>query len=179
MAHGHGELQLDKFEPFPKNPAISKVFREIGLADELGSGMRNTHKYTALYSGGVPSFDEGDVFTVSIPLKSIATAKAGPEDPQDDTQSIQTVMLSLSEDERTKMKPILSYLEENDFINSSIARELTSKSPTTIKRYLGRLCEVGLLKQYRVGRGSYYERLINIETSNEPIMCNLKEQKLL
>jgi len=27
------------------------VFREIGLADELGSGMRNTYKYTQLYSG--------------------------------------------------------------------------------------------------------------------------------
>ena len=62
MAHGMGELQLDKFEPFPKNPPISKVFREIGLADELGSGMRNTNKYTKLYSGGIPKFDEGNVF---------------------------------------------------------------------------------------------------------------------
>lgn len=46
-AHGHGVLQLSAFEPFAKNPPISKVFREIGLADELGSGMRNTYKYTA------------------------------------------------------------------------------------------------------------------------------------
>ena len=48
-----GALDLQKFEPFPKNPAISKVFREIGLADELGSGMRNTYKYTQLYSGKI------------------------------------------------------------------------------------------------------------------------------
>ena len=41
---------LKKFEPFPKNLTIAKVFREIGLADELGSGMRNTYKYTQLYS---------------------------------------------------------------------------------------------------------------------------------
>lgn len=51
--HGHEELELNKFESFPKNPPISKVFREIGYADELGSGMRNTNKYTKLYSGGV------------------------------------------------------------------------------------------------------------------------------
>lgn len=44
LAHGMGALDLEKFEPFPKNPSISKVFREIGLADELGSGMRNTYK---------------------------------------------------------------------------------------------------------------------------------------
>lgn len=37
LAHGMGALDLQKFEPFPKSPAISKVFREIGLADELGS----------------------------------------------------------------------------------------------------------------------------------------------
>ena len=50
LAHSIGELNLFKFEPFSKNPPISKVFREIGLADELGSGMRNTYKFTELYS---------------------------------------------------------------------------------------------------------------------------------
>ena len=57
--HGYGNLDLNTFQPFPKNPAISKVFREIGLADELGSGMRNTYKYTKMYSGGVPQFVDG------------------------------------------------------------------------------------------------------------------------
>ena len=77
-AHGHGVLQLSAFEPFAKNPPISKVFREIGLADELGSGMRNTYKYTAYYSGGEPAFTEGDVFRIVIPLSPTATAKVGP-----------------------------------------------------------------------------------------------------
>lgn len=39
LAHGHGNLNLKTFRPFAKNPPIAKVFREIGLADELGSGM--------------------------------------------------------------------------------------------------------------------------------------------
>ena len=77
LAHGMGALDLQKFEPFPKNPAISKVFREIGLADELGSGMRNTYKYTQLYSGQNPLFEEGDIFRTIIPLKKIATKKVG------------------------------------------------------------------------------------------------------
>lgn len=45
LSHGFGNLELTTFTPFPKNPAISKVFHEIGLADELDSGMRNTYKY--------------------------------------------------------------------------------------------------------------------------------------
>ena len=48
------------------------MFWEIGLADELGSGMRNTYKYTKLYSGGTPEFIEGDVFRTVIPLAPIA-----------------------------------------------------------------------------------------------------------
>ena len=76
--HGHGSLNLNTFEPFPKNPAISKVFREIGLADELGSGMRNTYKFTRLYSGGVPEFIEGEIFKTVIPLNGTATMRSGP-----------------------------------------------------------------------------------------------------
>lgn len=77
-AHGTGALNLSQFEPFSKNPPIAKVFREAALADELGSGMRNTHKYTKMYSGGTPEFIEGDVFRTIIPLPNIATQKVGP-----------------------------------------------------------------------------------------------------
>lgn len=73
LAHGHGSLNLKTFKPFAKNPPIAKVFREIGLADELGSGMRNSYKYTKMYSGGEPLFTEADVFTTVIPLSEAAT----------------------------------------------------------------------------------------------------------
>ena len=77
-AHGHGMLELSSFQPFPKNPAISKIFRETSLADELGSGMRNTYKYTKLYSGGMPEFIEGNVFKTIIPLTAVSIGKVGP-----------------------------------------------------------------------------------------------------
>ena len=48
------------------------------MADELGFGMRNTNKYTKLYSGGTPEFIEGDVFRTVIPLAPIAVEKVGP-----------------------------------------------------------------------------------------------------
>ena len=77
-AHGIGALDLKTFKPFAKNPPISKIFREIGLADELGSGMRNSYKFTRLYSGGEPEFIEGDVFEIVIPLTTGAMTKVGP-----------------------------------------------------------------------------------------------------
>lgn len=78
-AHGFGDLDIMNFEPFPKNPPISKIFREIGLADELGSGMRNSYKYTKMYSGGIPTFTEGDIFRITIPLSPASTVSAGPD----------------------------------------------------------------------------------------------------
>lgn len=77
LAHSIGELNLFKFEPFSKNPPISKVFREIGLADELGSGMRNTYKFTELYSNEKPIFEEGSIFRTIVPIRKIATKKVG------------------------------------------------------------------------------------------------------
>ena len=77
-AHGFGVLDIRTFEPFAKNPPISKIFREIGYADELGSGMRNSYKYTKLYSGEEPEFIEGDVFRIIIPLTTGAMTKVGP-----------------------------------------------------------------------------------------------------
>lgn len=86
LANGNGVLNLSQFDPFPKNPPIAKVFREVSLANELGFGMYSTYKYTKLYLVGDPQFIEGDLFRTIIPLKPIATAKVGPASTQDTTQ---------------------------------------------------------------------------------------------
>ena len=39
--------------------------------------MRNSYKYTKMYSGGEPIFTEADVFTTIIPLSEAATAMVG------------------------------------------------------------------------------------------------------
>ena len=55
-------------EPNPKNPIIAAFFRNIGYADQLGSGVRNLFKYSKYYSGQEPEFIEGDVFRIIVPL---------------------------------------------------------------------------------------------------------------
>lgn len=42
--------------------------------------MRNTYKYTQMYSGGTPEFIEGDVFKTIVPLSPIAATKVGPKE---------------------------------------------------------------------------------------------------
>ena len=65
-----GKLDINSYEPYPKNPKLAKFFKEVGLADELGSGVKNIVKYTKIYSGGVPEFKEDDIFRTIIPLEN-------------------------------------------------------------------------------------------------------------
>ena len=61
------------------------MFREIGYADELGSGMRNTNKYTKLYSGGTPTFIEDNIFEIVIPMDNVAKLQVGTEETNKET----------------------------------------------------------------------------------------------
>lgn len=109
-AYGHGMLELSSFQPFPKNPAISKMFRETSLADELGSGMRNTYKYTKLYSGGTPEFIEGNVFKTMIPLTAVSVGKVGPSQSNLVTDQVRkTIFLLVYKDTLEKYKNLLVF----------------------------------------------------------------------
>jgi len=133
-SHGHGALHLSSFEPYAKNPPISKVFREIGLADELGSGMRNTYKYTQLYSGGTPKFIEDDVFRTIIPLTSVATTKVGPQQNYLDTpyDTPYDKILAFCREPRSKTE-IMKYCKYKDAKNF-------------VRKYLRSLLDSGMLQ---------------------------------
>ena len=46
---GKSHISLDELETYTKNPMITKVFKEIGHVEELGSGRKNILKYAPLY----------------------------------------------------------------------------------------------------------------------------------
>lgn len=66
--NGYGMIDARNFSPYPKNPIIARFFREIGLADELGSGVKNVTRYLKVYSGGTPEFIEADTFKQVLPI---------------------------------------------------------------------------------------------------------------
>jgi len=78
--HGQGLIDPANFTPFPKNPVIARFFKEIGLADELGSGVRKLFRYCKHYSGEMaPELIEGDIFKCIVPLTVEATPQATPQ----------------------------------------------------------------------------------------------------
>ena len=91
--HGRGVINPDTFSPFPKNPNICRMFKEIGLADELGSGVRKLFKYVKIYSGGKePILIEEDIFTVIIPIQEMQDNKAGNQVTDQVTDQVKNII---------------------------------------------------------------------------------------
>ena len=151
---------MQKFEPFPKNPAISKVFREIGLADELGSGMRNTYKYTQLYSGQNPLFEEGDIFRAIIPLKKIATQKVGggnvprnvPQDVSRDVSHDVSHSVPQGRDE------LIEFIKAQVRLNNKITRQAIAEGAgVSVKTIQRTLKEIDNLQDVGSGNNGHWE----------------------
>ncbi len=154
LPHGHGELQLNKFEPFPKNPPISKVFREIGYADELGSGMRNTNKYTKMYSGGTPIFVEDNIFQIIIPLEGAASIQVGPdlngkETGKETGGETSGETSGETGGEKSSYEKILAEIRHNPLITQKQLAEKVGLSYSGIRYAMKQLQNTGLVK--RVG----------------------------
>ena len=77
VAAAHGIITPENVRPVSKNPIIAAFFKEIGRADELGSGTRNLYHYTRLYSGADPIIDEEDAFSVTVPLNDDYSPEVG------------------------------------------------------------------------------------------------------
>ena len=151
--YGHGKINLKDFSPYPKNPTIARVFKEIGFADELGSGIRNLTKYVKIYSNSTPELIEEDIFKIIIPLTPQDTPQDPPQvtpqhtlqdTPQDtphDTRDIKILIFCQKEKSREEIqkyisindrkyfrKFILSPLIENGFLELTIPDKPTSKN---------------------------------------------------
>ena len=74
----HGQLITpENYVPASKNPIIANFFRNIGLADELGSGVRRLHYYVPKYAGKPPEMIDGDIFRVIVPLDDEYSCEVG------------------------------------------------------------------------------------------------------
>ena len=77
------------------------MFHEIGLADELGSGVRNLFKYTPIYS----EFVENDIFKTIIPINYKEDIKS-EQKKYNDLNDMQIKILELIIDNNIKQEEI-------------------------------------------------------------------------
>lgn len=114
IPHAYGTLNPSNFTPYPKNPNIAKIFREIGFADELGSGVKNLYKYSKIYGGSDPLIEEGEVFKIEV--------QTAQETAQENTKS-----------------KILELLKENSKYTKEDLMRILNRADGTIKQHLSNL----------------------------------------
>lgn len=127
-ARGFGAISLTDFVPYPKDPVIALVFKEIGWAEELGSGVRNIVKYSKVYSGTTPEFIDGDVFKTKISLNGINRSDGG---------------VKLSEINRE----VLECIKENGEFNAEKIAEKIKRGKRTVERAIKSLKEQGIIER--------------------------------
>ncbi|MDR1930405.1 MAG: AAA family ATPase, partial [Treponema sp.] len=147
-----GRITPEEFTPYPKNPLLARFFVNIGLADQLGSGIRNLYRYTRLYSGTEPELLEGDIFKTIIYLAENSVPKAG--DKVSDKVSDKTGRTA----EDLFLKSIMPYIEKNGTITSQKAAEITGKAAVSTRRYLKKLVDAGMLTSTGANRNKTYQR---------------------
>ena len=160
--HGFGRLDPETFTPFPKNPVIAKFFRQIGRADELGSGMRKMMKYSRAYGGAEPELIEGDVFRIVIKVPEFGEYPA-MHPPIKKRSGIGTESEKMSEKMSEK---ILLAIRDNRQVTIAEMAEKIGVTTRTIERYLKMLQECGALRRVGSAKGGHWEL---IPSENSPI----------
>jgi ATP-dependent DNA helicase RecG len=150
-AHGYGKININDFTPFPKNPVIAGVFKEIGWADELGSGIRNIKNYLKIYSDSEPVFIEGDVFKTILKIKSgdKVAIKSGDKVA---IKSGDKVAIKITPQEK-----IINFIGENVSINSEQAMTVTGLRASRVKQILKKLCEENVIEPRGANKNRIYK----------------------
>jgi ATP-dependent DNA helicase RecG len=141
-ATSNGVITPNNFEPNPKNPIIAAFFRNIWLADELGSGVRRLYRYVPLYSGKEPQLIDGDVFRVTVSLDDNYSFDVSTYKAQNKAQLMRNGNgCTISE------TAVYNYLYENPGATQLDVANAIGKSRRTVQDTISNLKDKGLLER--------------------------------
>ena len=155
---------------------IAAFFRNIGYADQLGSGVRNLFKYSKYYSGKDPEFIEGDIFRIIVPSDDDYSFDFGQAKPGHEAGSPGYADIEGKFDESTgkvrekygkstgkvyeklnaSQKKIIGYVEKNGMITNKEAQKLLNIKESRALKVLRELTNLELLKKEGKSKGTYY-----------------------
>lgn len=164
-AHGEGPIDPHTFVPFPKNPSLAKFFIQLGRVDELGSGVLNVYRLTKAYGGtGTPSFVEGAVFRMEIPVPprqgeglhmENEGLKEGNEGLQKESEGLNEVSITGLKD---ALASLVTAIRNNPGVKAKELSPILENRPVkTIERQVKHLMAAGLVE--RIGSrktGGYF-----------------------
>lgn len=131
-----GRISLSAFTPMPKNPKIAEVFRQVGLAERLGSGLKNIQTASLAYSGLDPEFTDGDIFEANVPIPT----GTGEELPNQDA-AWKSVLLQ----DGPIGAEMLHRLEAQEAFTANEIAAACKVTPRTVRRHMKIFVDQGLI----------------------------------
>lgn len=160
-----GLITVDNQEPNPKNPIIAAFFRNIGYADQLGSGVRKLFKYSKFYSGKEPEFVEGDIFRIFVPLDDTYSFDYGQTNGINISRNDTNDTISDTNEHDTLENKLLSLIKQNaEWTQKQYALQMQVSLPT-VKRVLAKLQREHIV--VREGNNRKGKWIINIYKNDE------------
>ena len=156
------EKLFEKHSSKPFNPKLAQVFFKSGMIEVWGRGFDKIRDACAKYDNApLPEYDIGET-GVMVLCKPCERYMRLLHNNNSLTKFERKMSELLSDKEIEKMALILVYLQENDTITNKIGCELTNKSSATVRRYLDKLCEVGILEQSGGTKNAFYKKIGDI-----------------
>jgi len=135
----YGHIDLQTMRPHRKNPKIAKVFSQMGIVEELGSGMRKMFKYTPLYANGKkPVIEEQDVYRIEIPY-------------------IPTLQGSEIDTTQKSTQKIIDLIRENPYVTTQEMADAIGIIRRTVAKHVRSLQDQGIIKRIGPDKGGHWE----------------------
>lgn len=157
-----GAITVDNLEPISKNPIIAAFFRNIGYADQLGSGVRKLFKYSKFYSGSQPEFIEGDVFKIIVPLDENYSYDAIFVNKNADKMPINADKMPIRVDKSVEdrlsyqQKMIYQYMKEHGKATSQQIAELLEVKQRRAREILGEMIHMDFVEKQGAYKNTVY-----------------------
>ena len=153
------EKLFKKHSSKPFNPKLAQVFFKSGMIEVWGRGFDKIREACERYNNApLPEYDISET-GVMVLCKPCQQYKKLLHSGVSVINYDRLMTDSLTYKEQENMKSILSYLHNNDTITNEKGRELTGKSESTVKRYLKRLCEIGILLKSGSNKHTVYTKV--------------------
>jgi len=141
----------------PRNATLMKMFNLVNIGERAGSGIPNI--YAVWQQQGWPEPILTERFSPERTVLSLEfeDKKSVVTDIMTDMTDILPDMTDkLSDAEQDFLKLLLQHYQDHEWIDNTTAQTFCDKSPATIKRYLAKLVEVGVLESAGANKGRRY-----------------------
>ena len=113
--------------------------------------------------GGTPIFVEDNIFQITIPIDDVANLKVGSTAAEIITKNMANSQRAsdkmsnkLNGREKVFLEMLISQLEENKYVTTSIMSNITSIPKSTIRRYMKKFCELDILSSEGKNKSTQY-----------------------